>query len=69
MTRKHFQAIADALRDSKPEPETDDPNVTIIYGAAYFQWRLTISNVARACAQFNPAFDRDRFLTAYGVDQ
>lgn len=54
MTRKHFAEIAATVRDYLPAgPDRD------AYAHA----------LAATLAQFNPRFDRDRFLTACGVDQ
>lgn len=64
MTRKHFQAIADALKESKPERyETSGDQYDL--GAAD-QWRFTVRLVASACSQQNANFDRGRFFGACG---
>ena len=51
MTRKHFKALAEAI--SKIEDEVARR------AAAYA--------IAPVCRQFNPSFDRGRFLEACGV--
>jgi len=60
MTRKHFEALAAALKDRKPMgtiPYTTD------------QWELDCEGMASVCARFNPNFDRARFLKACGVEE
>jgi len=52
MTRKHFQAVADALRVSDAPPD------------AVRDIALALADVF---AGQNPLFDRERFLTACGV--
>ena len=57
MTRKHFQAIADHLRTTKPahgEP-------------ARLQWQSDCHAMADMCGAQNPRFDRGRFLDACGM--
>lgn len=61
MTRKTFQAAADAIRDTRPDPPVDD------------DWRdLACEEIARTLADHfaadNPRFDRDKFLTATRKD-
>lgn len=59
MTRKHFRAIAEALRESHPGFEVShEANVQLR------QWRCTVVCIAKVCASFNPAFDRGRFVDA-----
>ena len=58
MTRKHFNAIADALRFSRPDFST----------VAHEQWEKDCSAMADACRSFNGQFDRGRFLRACGVE-
>lgn len=62
MTRKHFQAIADALKASKPNRRIEN------YPSMLVQWIHCVEHTATACAQFNSAFDRSRFLGACGYD-
>jgi hypothetical protein len=50
MSRKHFNALAFAIR------EITDPNAR----------RIAAETVADACRQFNPRFDRERFMRACG---
>jgi hypothetical protein len=58
VSKKHFKALAEALRAEKPQ-ENWDPNKRI-------QWSLDVRAVADVCQRMNPNFDRDRFNTACG---
>ena len=58
MSKKHFKALAEALRAEKP-PENWNPNKRI-------QWSLDVRAVAEVCQRMNPKFDIDRFNTACG---
>lgn len=53
MTRKHFEALADALADARPK--TSAP-------ICKMQWDECVGGVADVCAQFNPNFDREKFI-------
>jgi hypothetical protein len=60
MSRKHFIALAAALKAEKP-------------GANWcankrVQWALDVKAIANTCARFNCNFKRERFLTACGVE-
>ena len=61
MSKKHFEALAAALRAS--QPNSDDHG-----GSLLTQWQLDVDVVTEACARFNPNFDRARFLAACGVE-
>lgn len=56
LTRKHFQAIADCIKQAQTR---DDHAVAL-------QIALNLCAVFKA---ENPAFDRQKFLTACGFDQ
>ena len=64
LTRKHFQAIADIIAQETPSSEAASKEST------EYAKRLMGLNIARDMAVFfkheNPAFDRERFLTACG---
>lgn len=59
MTKKHFQLVAAALLQSKPE-EHWDPNKKA-------QYIVTVNRIADAFANEFPRFDRDRFISACGL--
>ena len=71
MTRQHFEAMAKALRDSRPEaPAHDAPaGHATHYSTQVWQWRKTALKVSDACAGFNANFDRQRFLDAIEWDK
>ena len=72
MTRRHFKAIAKALRDSRPpcyhalprsftlESDSDSHTIRAV------QWNGVVQEMARMCKLFNPRFDHSRFLDACG---
>lgn len=62
MTRKHFEALADALATSRPETPSRTNDTRGI--GAYWQWINDVYAVANACARFNDAFDKERFVQA-----
>jgi hypothetical protein len=64
VSRKHFKAIADALRDGKPT-EANCTN-SAEYRARLGTWSWTVQRVANALASFNPRFNESRFKTACG---
>lgn len=53
LTRKHFQCIADHLRERQPT----NPGAKLGY-------HLAITAVASALEEINPRFDRQRFVIA-----
>jgi hypothetical protein len=59
MTRQHFNALAAALAQSRPD--SDD---TQTQGRLLEQWANDVYVIANACARFNPNFDRSRFVEA-----
>lgn len=59
MTRKHFQALADALRYARPS----DPDAQ----APVDQWARDVRAIADVCAGSNGMFDRERFYRACGL--
>jgi len=68
MTRKHFAAIAAALKATKPENLPIDAfNRSAFEAGTWDAWSATVFSVTDTVAQFNPNFDRDRFLTACGL--
>jgi hypothetical protein len=59
MTKKPFEAIAEAMARQKPADHWDANKHT--------QWNLDVNALADMCAAENPNFDRARFLRACGV--
>lgn len=56
MTRKHFEALANALASTRPTPEAG--------GERYNQWNNDVQAIANVCQGSNPNFDRGRFGAA-----
>ena len=56
MTKKHFNRIAHALQQAKPVSTFDE--------GAMESWRDLCRDIASICADSNPNFDRQRFMTA-----
>ena len=54
MSKKNFKALAEQLAAVRPMPTAE----------AYATWRECVVAVARACAEFNPAFSSPRFVAA-----
>ncbi len=71
MTRKHYVALAKALRDTRPEADAPYRDVSAEAHAHYdgrnAQWVVTAFAVLDAVADFNPNFDRLKFLEAMGA--
>lgn len=65
MTRKHFEAIAWALKVQRPECSAPLPTPAELGRLA--QWLSDCKAIADACYQFNGQFDRERFLDAAGT--
>lgn len=62
MTRKHFEAIARTMRE-EIETYRESGDAYAVKVATH-----TARSLAYLCAESNPRFNRDRFLTACGVD-
>ena len=58
MTRKHFEALAAALRSNAPSPESSSYEIE----AELFE--SIVNAVAGACEDANPRFDHERFEKA-----
>lgn len=65
MTRAHFENIARAMAEVRPSIPTGMENTL---GFASDQWERDCKAMARVCAASNPAFDRQKFLLACGLD-
>lgn len=66
MTRKHFEAIAAALNEALAESErlsANDGNPTYVAGMQY-GIMTAASLLGNAFGDFNPNFDKDRFMKA-----
>ena len=66
MTKKHFEALAAAIRQAREDVRLiDNPD-----GRAYARAVInqTATRISATCANFNPNFDRARFLAACGVE-
>lgn len=59
MTKKHFEALAAALKERKPSNSDDYTS-----DAGLEQWIADVYAVADVCAAHNAHFDRARFLAA-----
>jgi hypothetical protein len=66
MSKKHFEALAAALKEARPF--TKGYNTPDQVGAVLLPWEESCLAVAGVCARFNPNFDRARFLKACGVE-
>ena len=64
MTRQHFVAIAAVLLSEKPPRVAGDR----WSDGARDEWSTIVLNMASMCAKQNPRFDRDRFLSACGME-
>jgi hypothetical protein len=54
MSKKHFIALANAFRESKPPEHTTE--------LGFMQWWDDVLAIADACSNANPAFNRERWL-------
>jgi hypothetical protein len=61
MTKKHFQMLADALKEARREAlgsgTNDEEYKSTLYGI-----KLVESEIIRVCKSVNPRFDSGRFL-------
>lgn len=60
MTRKHFKALAQALKSERP---------IVGWTNKYVQWAQDVKALAEACAEFNENFDFERFYVACGAKE
>ena len=54
MTKKHFEALANALASARPNTDAPDRPT----------WDTLLDRIAHVCATTNPRFDRGRFMRA-----
>jgi len=62
MTRKHFQAIAHALKVNGPNVKSEN------YEQEAALFKSIVLSISNACRSFNPRFDATRFERASGLD-
>lgn len=60
MTRKHFNEMAGRLKWHKPDADASDETKAV--------WLKLVEEMAGMGKMFNGNFDRNRFMTACGVD-
>ena len=67
MSKKHFQAIADVISQTKKVNATSDiPTLSRARGECVL---LQVAlNLAEVCRRDNPAFDKGRFMSACGFE-
>lgn len=65
MTRKHFEALAAALRSIRPQVERRADQGAYNVGCCD-QWNSDVSRIATVCEQANDRFDRRKFIQACG---
>jgi hypothetical protein len=61
MSKKHYQAIASAMRITKPAHSTVCTTVQ--------SWQQICQTLASVLAADNPRFDRSKFLDACGLER
>jgi hypothetical protein len=61
MSKKHFIALAEALRNTRPSEPEDPMSRDDGYLCAKAQWNRDVRVVADVC-NYNPQFDYQRFL-------
>ena len=66
MTRKDFELIADAIRDSIINYRTVDRSHLDEPAAMYY---AVVAELSGALARNNPRFDRARFIAACGIKE
>jgi hypothetical protein len=65
MSKKHFVALAQALKFERPAATGNETHDR----AARQSWRACVKAVADVSQRANVAFDRDRFYTACGFTE
>lgn len=67
MTKKHFIALADYLRGTKPDQSTWDGSGEMIAGRLD-QWEADVQAIARFCKSQNGGFMYDRWMDYINSD-
>lgn len=67
MTRKHFKALAAAMKYSRPSRVTYKRIQDFV--SRYVQWVSDVKVVAETLSMFNTGFNRDRFMEACGFSE
>ena len=64
MTKKHFIALADVMRDCKPTTNSEDTIGIFVVpgGGSEYLWQKTVEKVADFCQSQNSRFNRERWL-------
>lgn len=63
MTRKHFELVAKAMRESRPPHSNSECGLS-----KQVQWRNDVEQLIRAFTTVNERFDANRFRQAVGVE-
>jgi len=66
MTRKHYQAFAQIIKDEREALKLLDPNMVAVANVSTF---IMANKMATIFAHDNPQFDRERFFKACGFDK
>jgi hypothetical protein len=67
----HFNQLAMALKTIRPNPPSSGSHARSAYyeqKASHVQWRKDCEVVADICQRSNANFNRDRFLSACGIE-
>ncbi len=69
MSKKHFEALAQKLKNLKPSGENQfaSPKAKHMALGKMEQWEEMVKGVADFCASQNDRFNREQFLAACGV--
>ncbi len=64
MSKKHFIALADAFRRSKPLGADESTGITygVVLSAEADQWKADVAAVADVCKSANRDFNRERWM-------
>jgi hypothetical protein len=68
MTKKNFEALAEALRERCPNYVVGDDDASLSTRHQRVGWFQAVSAVTSVCEANNPRFDRERFYRACGIE-